>query len=75
MDFVENVIGLIEDTITDSLYDMYPDKKVDRFLKNHEEEIVSHKMLDLIDELETLLCERLDNYVDQLDEKEESDDE
>lgn len=71
MDFVENVIDTTEDTILDALYDSFPEKRVDKFLKDYNDEIITPEILSLIDDLEQLIIERFEHLENEINEQDE----
>jgi hypothetical protein len=71
MDFVENVIDTAEDTILDALYDSFPEKRVDKFLKDYNDEIITPEILSLIDDLEQLIIERFEHLENEINEQDE----
>ncbi len=60
MDFVENVRGVVEDTILENLYDLYSEKDVDKFLKDIDTEIITPEIIEYIEQLLDMVTDRID---------------
>lgn len=71
MNFVENVIDTAEDTILEALYNEFPEKQVDEFLKNYNDEIITPEISSLIDDLEALILERFNELQDEINNQNE----
>ena len=72
MELGDSIRGLIEDTITEGLYELYPEDVVDKFLKNYDDDTLSTEMLELIEDLSAMASDRIDELEGVLNKEDET---
>ena len=71
MDFIEDVIDTAEDTILDALYDLFSEKRVDEFMKNYNDEVITPEIASVIEDLNELILERIEKLQDEINDEDE----
>jgi hypothetical protein len=69
-DFIDDVRGIVEDTIIEGIYDNFGERDGDVFIKNLDSELTDPELFQAIEDLYELVQDKIDELV----EKKESDD-
>jgi len=69
-DFIDDVRGIVEDTIIEGIYDNFGEQDGDVFIKNLDSELTDPELFQAIEDLYELVQDKIDELV----EKKESDD-